>query len=734
MYFKLKKIISILISIAILMGSLSCLTIGAYATEEDDEVKKGEFIFAPHTYTDGDLTDIYYYTDRVFSESATNYNEHLATMSMILATASISSQDPDATYDVKSRNLQYLLREWDFIGFDMNEYYTQKPAEQTMGVGIAYKVIGEGEDAYTVLAIVPRSAGYEKEWAGNFTVGTEGTHQGFTTGRDIILDFATKYVEENAYKFDGTVKIWTVGYSRGAGVANLLAAYLTDNSEALGIKVEKENIFAYTFGTPSTVEYSSEDEKAALESNYMNIHNGYSTYDIVTYAPFKNWNFTHYGTTKLFDVHNAEKKAEMLKFLEKTNKTIYDIYTAEGSTADPDNFAPVMLQIQNDEYGMGINIVPADQEYGIPTTQQEFLDSRISFLVDNLVPDRETYVDGGYQYALQCLASLYFGLDSEQSALLFEGMSHDITIMAAVYYCYYISNFCLDKADNLAFAALILIDSLPMIEQSLAEFDPSEATDMPEWYAYASAFIQTEEYEQLKTLLPLITSGVEQASEKVYVIKETIRNFAVGMTAKVLGSGVAELTVEKSEKEKLMATMTSTEVAAPLTEFFVYLLLGSDDAVLAPFDPSNKNIALAVTFLTNAGRYMRVHNNEIILSWLRTEDSFYDNETWHIHETELVHDADGHFERCECGYDGEKIAHTFGEWSTLPVINGEKKELVRSCYCGYEEFKEADDAGVGNVSDKSETMIIVLFCFGGALIVAATVTVVVAIKKKKQQE
>ena len=438
MYSKIKKITAILMSIAILMGSLAVLAVGIHASEEEDEVKKGGFIYAPHTYTDGDLTDIYYYTDGVFSGLSSEYNEHLATMSMILAAASISSQEPDVPYDFKSQNLQYLFREWDFTGFDMNEYYTQKPSEQTMGVGIAYKVIGEGEDAYTVLAIVPRSAGYEKEWAGNFTVGKEGTHQGFTTGRDIILDFASKYVEENAYKFKGEVKVWTVGYSRGAGVANLLAAYLTDNNGALGVKVEKENIFAYTFGTPSTVEYATEDEKAALESNYMNIHNRYSTYDIVTYAPFKNWNFTYYGTTKLFDVQNAEKKAEMLKFLEKTNKTIYDIYTAEGSDADPDNFAPVMLQIQSDEYGMGVNIVPADPSYGIPTTQQEFLDSRISFLVDNLVPDRETYVDGGYQYALQCLTSLYFGLNAEQSGLFFEGMSHDIKTLAAVYYCYFV--------------------------------------------------------------------------------------------------------------------------------------------------------------------------------------------------------------------------------------------------------------------------------------------------------
>ena len=98
-----------------------------------------------------------------------------------------------------------------------------------------------------------------------------------------------------------------------------------------------------------------------------------------------------------------------------------------------------MLQVDLSE-GLSVSLVPADPEYGIPTTQQEFLDERIGFLVENLVPDRDTYVDGGYQYALQRLTSLYFGLDAEQGSLLFSGMSHDVKTLAAAYYCYYIAD------------------------------------------------------------------------------------------------------------------------------------------------------------------------------------------------------------------------------------------------------------------------------------------------------
>lgn len=730
---KIKKTTAVLVSLLMLMGTFTSAVIAATPDDDRAGLQKGEFIFAPHTYTEGDLTDIYYYTDEVFSGSAIDYNEHLATMSMILASASISSQDPDAEYVDKSRNLSHLFREWGFMGFDVNEYYMEKPDEQTMGAGAAYKVIGEGEEAITVLAIIPRSAGYEKEWAGNFTVGKDGLHEGFETGRDIVLDFAKEYVKENGYRFEGTIKLWTVGYSRGAGVANLLAAYLDDNSDALGIEIKKENIFAYTFGTPSNVQYADETEKAALENDYQNIHNGYSAYDIVTYAPFKNWNFTYYGTTKLFDVQNAEKKAEMLTFLEKTNKTIYDIYTAEDSASDPDNFKALMLEIQNDEFGLGVKLVAADPEYGIPTTQQEFLDSRIAFLVENLVPNREVYVDGRYQYALQRLTSLYFGLDAEQGGLLFGGMSQDAMALAAVYYCYFVSDFYLEKGISLAFIASALIDSLPMIEQYLVAADYSEDTEMPEWFAFASAFIQTEEYEQLKSLLPLVASGMPVTDDKIIEIKETIKNFAVGMTAKVLGSGVAALTLEESEKEELMSTMTSTDVAAPLTEFFAYLLLGTEEGVVSPFDPSNKHIALAVTFLANAGRYMRVHNNEIILSWLRAEDSYYENVDWHIHETVTMYDQNGHWEKCDCGYKGETKAHSFYEWKTVLADDGKKEIMTRDCPCGYEETKEISDTSglAGSFVTQLGPMTIILISIGSAAAIAAIVAAVVISERRK---
>ena len=129
---------------------------------------------------------------------------------------------------------------------------------------------------------------------------------------------------------------------------------------------------------------------------------------------------------------------------------------------------------------------------------------------------------------------------------------------------------------------------------------------------------------------------------------------------------------------------------------------------------------------------MRVHNNEIILSWLRTEDSYYENEDWHLHETDTEFDANGHWLECDCGYKSEVVPHTFSEWNTIPENNGEKDVVTRRCPCGYEE---STDAPVETPAPApSNTLTIVLICVGSAVVVAAVVTMVVVVKKRKSKK
>lgn len=721
-----KKVLAVLLATLMLASALSVLAISVSATGTYSDLKRGEFTFAPHTVLDQDLTDYYYYSDSFFSGSALTYNPQLSTMSMILAAASISSQDLDAEYADKSRNLEELFLDLDFWGFDVNSYYRQKPEEQTMGVGMAYRVIGEGENAYTVLAIVPRSAGYQKEWAGNFTVGKTGVHEGFAAGRDIVLEFAKEYVAEYGEGFDGPVKIWTVGYSRGAGVVNLLAASLVDDPvAAIGLEVAQENIFAYTFGTPSTVQYADDTEKAALENDYANIWNTYADYDIVTFAPFKNWNFTYYGKTHMLDVYDAAKKAKMLEFLEATNKTVFDLYTVPGSAADPDNFMAVMLSLTES----GVTFAP-DTVHNIPNNQRDFLNERIAFLAEYLVPNREVYVDGGYQYALQRLTSLYFGLDHAGGEDLMEGFSQRGLMMVAACYCYFITD-CHLNTENVAVLAEVLKGTLLGIEQQLAEMVAADPTVLEtDWYLQLNALLTSAEFIALKEQL----AATDAATLQSYVpaIRTAVENLAVQMTANVLGDGILALNLEDAnEKQELYDTMTSVEVAGPLTRFIVYLLLGTEDtSELTVFDPSNKSLAVAATFIANAGRYMRVHNNEIILSWLRTEDELYLTQP-HVHTHSMQFSDTHHGLYCTCGDKLHEEAHTLGDWIVIREATKDEAGMrVKRCSsCSYELYEEIPVL-------KSSTLKIVLIVVGstvGGLAVAGGVTFVVLKKRKAKK-
>lgn len=195
--------------------------------KKDGAFLRGTFTYGPHE-SDADLTDDFIYSDRYFSGSSYTANEHLATMSMQMAAASISSED--VGYLEKSQNVQALLSALGFENIEVNSFYQEKMQQNTMGTAAAYKEL-DGETV--LLAIVPRSAGYEQEWGGNFNVGTgdggegadryttnpdgfqgtDGLHAGFQLARNIALEFTREYVKEHAAALAGkTVKVWTMGY------------------------------------------------------------------------------------------------------------------------------------------------------------------------------------------------------------------------------------------------------------------------------------------------------------------------------------------------------------------------------------------------------------------------------------------------------------------------------------------------------------------------------------------
>jgi uncharacterized protein YegL len=141
-----------------------------------------------------DFEETYYYSDDYFKKDSSEYNIHLATMSLCLELSAWGSNDVgrNAGVDVyknKSVNAQNLLKDLGESGIAIDSWFEQKPETDSIGVIAGSKdVLFNGEN-YTIIAVAVRGGGYEKEWASNFTLGKSGQHQGFSEAKQNIRNF-----------------------------------------------------------------------------------------------------------------------------------------------------------------------------------------------------------------------------------------------------------------------------------------------------------------------------------------------------------------------------------------------------------------------------------------------------------------------------------------------------------------------------------------------------------------
>ena len=226
----------------------------------------------------------YSYSNSYFDKPTIEYNHKLATMSLSLALSGYQCKDVKITYD----NVRNLLDECGFKKeFGRAYNYTYSTTPDDVGCYISRKNIGDK----TVIAVVVRSSGYDKEWASNLTVGVTGDHQGFDEASDIVLNRIKSYIKEN--EISGDVKFWLTGYSRGAATATHTAAKL-NYTKIDGVNFTKNEIYAYGFATPAGAINSSDLINNELYENIFNIIN---FHDLVPRVAPRIWGFGRYGKT-----------------------------------------------------------------------------------------------------------------------------------------------------------------------------------------------------------------------------------------------------------------------------------------------------------------------------------------------------------------------------------------------------------------------------------------------------
>ncbi|MBQ8322292.1 MAG: hypothetical protein IJX92_08020 [Clostridia bacterium] len=276
----------------------------------------------------------YYYDDAYFNRPSTVYNPSLATLSMHLAMSGSFN----------------MLHRFGFSDITANADMFTEPTAKTMGAVAGRKTLSDEDGEYTLVAIALRSNGYGAEWASNIKVGEasdrNGNHVGFYEARDRALSFLKDYVKND----EGRVKFWLAGFSRGATVAGLIAAWLDDNLSRLpntNITVEIGDIYAYTFEAPASTARDN-----VVGKDYSNIHNVINASDIVTKVAMANasdlgWDFVRPGDILTYngdnvDVHSVKlvpDKTMDSRYEEKLQVMLGHLNTIEpGLEYSPDGF------------------------------------------------------------------------------------------------------------------------------------------------------------------------------------------------------------------------------------------------------------------------------------------------------------------------------------------------------------------------------------------------------------
>lgn len=231
------------------------------------------------------------YNDEIFSLDNASFHSEIALPSYASAMATICS---DRDYDERAFYLTELWQREGFSSFYVSDTFKQKPGLDSIGYAFAHKEIASSDGPTHLFAIAIRSGTYEGEWANNITLGQEGDVKGMSDSASTVYEDLLSYLNQEGYA--GHAKFWISGYSRGAGVANLLAGHLLDDVEEgvfpSAIISGKEDVYAYCFETISCVHGEEKDVHGTL---YQGVKNILNFNDPMPHIIPSRWGFSRYG-------------------------------------------------------------------------------------------------------------------------------------------------------------------------------------------------------------------------------------------------------------------------------------------------------------------------------------------------------------------------------------------------------------------------------------------------------
>ena len=184
------------------------------------------------------------------------------------------------------------------LGFENIESYNYNNySKNTVGMVIGYRDIpDENGTMKRVFAVALRGSNTPDDWLSNFTVGDKDRiyPEGFdVTAKNTWNNIVTYIFKYNTSKYGSTAaewtdcKVWITGHSRAGAIANLLCG-----RELFDSGIAFENIYGYTFATPSVVKVN---QMKAVAYVYNYINEG----DLIPELPLSIWGYRRYGVDRV---------------------------------------------------------------------------------------------------------------------------------------------------------------------------------------------------------------------------------------------------------------------------------------------------------------------------------------------------------------------------------------------------------------------------------------------------
>ncbi|MCR4562648.1 MAG: hypothetical protein K5694_05555 [Bacilli bacterium] len=205
------------------------------------------------------ITYPYEYSDTIFHNTGRIFSRPLRKLSLAAVIVAHGEQDETGKTINQVKNISAFLNDIGFSNIDADNYAVS--GIDNIGSLFAIKNITiDGVITPVVLAFTRGNYGNE-EWAGNFTVGESGDHEGFIKAAGVFEERLLSYINANVGVEDlSKMKLWMPGYSRGAAIANVVGGEINAAIEGNGrlansilARMSHENLYDYTFATPNAV-------------------------------------------------------------------------------------------------------------------------------------------------------------------------------------------------------------------------------------------------------------------------------------------------------------------------------------------------------------------------------------------------------------------------------------------------------------------------------------------------